>query len=167
MLRHPLDGDGEGDHRVVEDIRRSVARARVVRRRALLLGALLLPLSLPFPLFPRLAVRAPRAQRAEHRVARLAEEQLLVVVDRALGDDFAPLPRHQVEQLVDEEGGREGGDAAARDGDELAADGAAELARVAGERGDDAVQALDAHRVRAVEQLGRVLAAIVHAWKTV
>ena len=38
---------------------------------------------------------------AEHLVARLAEHQLLLRVQRALGDDVTPLARHQVEQLVD------------------------------------------------------------------
>ena len=38
-----------------------------------------------------------------------------------------------------------------------------ELAGVSGECGDDAVEALQADRVRAVEQLRRVLPAIVHA----
>ena len=38
-----------------------------------------------------------------------------------------------------------------------------ELAGVPGECGDDAVEALQANRVRAVQQLRRVLPAIVHA----
>ena len=39
-----------------------------------------------------------------------------------------------------------------------------ELPGVPRERGDDAVEALQADRVRAVQQLWSVLAAIVHAW---
>ncbi len=78
----------------------------------------------------------------------------------ALGNDLPPLPGHEVEQLVHEEGRRQGVDAPARDGDELPADGAAELAGVARERGHDALQTLQAHRVRARKQLGRVLRAV-------
>ena len=37
----------------------------------------------------------------------------------ALGHHLTPLASHQVPQLVDEEGGREGGDAASWDGDQL------------------------------------------------
>ena len=81
----------------------------------------------------------------------------------ALWNDLPPLPGHQVEQLVDEERRRHRLDAAARDRDQLPADGAPELARVPGEGGHDPVEALEAHRVRAVQQLRGVLAAIVHA----
>ena len=87
------------------------------------------------------------------------------MVHGTLRYDFPPLARHEVEELVDEEGGRQGLDAAPRDGDELAADRAAELAGVPGEGGDDAVEALQADRVGAAEQLRRVLAAVVHACK--
>ena len=87
------------------------------------------------------------------------------MVHGALRYDFPPLARHEVEELVDEEGGRQGLDAAPRDGDELAADRAAELAGVPGEGGDDAVEALQADRVGAAEQLRRVLSAIIHACK--
>lgn len=51
---------------------------------------------------------------AEDLVARLAEHQLLAGVQRALGDDIAPLSRHQIEQLVDKEAGRKAAHAARR-----------------------------------------------------
>lgn len=87
------------------------------------------------PAVGAVAVGAPRAQRAEDRVARLAEEQLLVYVHRALGDDLAPLPGHQVQELVHEERGRKRGHASPRDDDQFTAYGAPEGAGVAGWRG--------------------------------
>ena len=39
----------------------------------------------------------------------------------ASGNDVSPLPLHEVQELVDEEGWREGGDSAARDRDRLPA----------------------------------------------
>jgi len=111
------------------------------------------------------AVAAAGAQRAEDGVAGLAEEQLLPDVHGALGDNLAALPGHEVQELVDEERGRQGRHAAAGDGDELAADGAAEgaLLRGAAVRRGDAAQAVQAHRVRARQQLRGVLATVVHA----
>lgn len=110
-------------------------------------------------------VRAAGAQRAEHRVARLAEQQLLVDVYGALGYDLAALPRHEVQQLVDEERGWQRLHAAPRYGDELAAYRAAERAGVAGLRGRYAGQAVQADGVGALEELGGVFVAVVHAWK--
>ena len=87
----------------------------------------------------------------------------LVWVAGALGHHLLPLPGHQVEQLVDEEGGREAGDAPRGDGDELAAHRAPELA-VPGEGGHDPGEALQADGVRAGQQLRDVLLAVEHAW---
>ena len=61
------------------------------------------------------------AEGAEHAVAGLTEQQLLVGVGGALGDNLPPLPGHQVPQLVDEEGGRERLDPARGDGDQVPA----------------------------------------------
>ena len=96
------------------------------------------------------ATQAQIAARAETRT-------YLVGVDGALGDDVAALLRHQVEQLVDDEGRRHVLDAAARDVDRLAADRAAERRRVAVLRVHDAAQAAQTHRVRTWQQLRCVL----------
>ena len=68
---------------------------------------------------PAVDVAICSAQAAEHAVAGLAEQQLLVRMGAALGDDLPPLPGHEVPQLVDEEGGRQGLDTASRDGDQV------------------------------------------------
>ena len=75
---------------------------------------------------PRVEVAVRGAEAAEHAVAGLAEQQLLVGVGGALGHDLPALAGHQVPQLVDEEGGREVLDPAGGDGDELAAHRASE-----------------------------------------
>lgn len=111
----------------------------------------------------RVIVRAPRAQGTKHGVASLAEQQLLVDVDGTLGDDLATLPRHQVQELVDQEGGRKGGDAPPWYVDEFPAYGAAEGARVPGLGGGYPGEAVEADGVRALEELGGVLLAVVHA----
>ena len=46
---------------------------------------------------------------------------------RALGDDFSPLSCHQIQQLVDEEGGWQGRNTPTGDSDELSADGTPEM----------------------------------------
>lgn len=51
----------------------------------------------------RVTVRPVGAVTAEDTVARLAEQELSARVGTALGNHFSPLPRHQIEQLVDEE----------------------------------------------------------------
>ena len=89
----------------------------------------------------------------------------LILMGGALWYDLPPLPGHEIEQLVDEERGREGLNPATGDRDQLPTDGAAELASVPGEGGHDAVEALQANGVGAVEELGGVLAAVVHACK--
>jgi len=43
---------------------------------------------------------------------------------RTLGDDFSSLSCHQIQQLVDEEGGGQGRNTPTGDGDELSANGA-------------------------------------------
>ena len=102
-LRHSLDSDGEGYHGVVRHQARPGVHAA---------GPLCPPL-------PGVDVTIGCAEGAEHTVARLTEQQLLVGVGGALGDDLPALPRHQVPQLVDEEGGREGLDPARGDRDQL------------------------------------------------
>ena len=59
------------------------------------------------------------AERAEHTVTSLTEQQLLVRMGGALGDHLPALPGHQVTQLVDEEGGRQRLDPAYWDCDQL------------------------------------------------
>lgn len=68
-----------------------------------------------------IAMGTAGAESAEHRVARLAEQQLLVDVHRTLGDDLAPLTRHQVQELVYEERRRQSGHSAPGDDDQLPA----------------------------------------------
>ena len=70
---------------------------------------------------PGVDVTVCSAETAEHAVAALAEQQLLVWVGAALGHDLPPLPGHQVPQLVDEEGGRQGLDPAGGDCDQFPA----------------------------------------------
>ena len=111
---------------------------------------------------PATVVRAALAVDAEDRVARLAEHQLLSEMDGTLGDDVPSLLRHQVEQLVDDEARRERDGSAAWQRDRLATYRAAELRAVA-TRFNDALQTADADRVRARQQLGVVLDAVVHA----
>ena len=67
------------------------------------------------------------------------------------GDDFSPLPGHEVQELVDKEGRRERLDAPSRYGDELATYRAPELTGVASECRHYPVQALEAHCVGAAE----------------
>ena len=50
----------------------------------------------------------------------------LVFMGWAIRDDFSDLPGHQVDQLVHQEGGRDGLDSSCGDPDELSADGAPE-----------------------------------------
>ena len=71
------------------------------------------------PCLPGVDVTIGCAQGAEHAVAGLTEQQLLVGVGGALGDNLPPLPSHQVPQLVDEEGGRQRLDPARGDSDQL------------------------------------------------
>lgn len=69
---------------------------------------------------------------AEHAITGLAEKEFSAWMRTALWYDLPTLAGHQIEQLVDEEGGRQRGHAAARDRDELAANRASEAARVSG-----------------------------------
>jgi len=78
-------------------------------------------------------VASPGAERAEDRVAGLAQHQLLIFMGRTVRDDFSDLLGHQVDQLVDEEGGWNGHHSSARYPDELSADGTSE-AKLAGIR---------------------------------
>lgn len=68
---------------------------------------------------------------------------------RAFGDDFPPLPGHEVQKLVDKEGRWQRLNAPSRDGDQLATYWTSELTSVAGKCGHYPVQALQAHCVRA------------------
>ena len=150
-LRHPLDGHRQRDDGV---------RAP---------GAVAVPLGGAAAAAAAAVVVV--AVAAEDDVARLAEEQLAVEVRGAARHHVAPLRRHQVQQLVDDEAGREGSDAAARHRHRLAADGAAErapalraaTARSGRRRLQDALQAAPADRVRALEQLRCALECVVRA----
>ena len=104
-LRHSLDGDGEGYHGVV----RHQARPRVHGH---ITGC-----PLGCPALPGVDVTIGGAEGAEHAVAGLTEQQLLVGVRGALGNNLPALPGHQVPQLVHEEGGGEGLDPARGDCD--------------------------------------------------
>ena len=75
----------------------------------------------PLVTLPGVDVTIRRAEGAEHTVTRLTEQQLLVGVGGALGDDLPALLRHQVPQLVDEEGGRQRLDPARGDRDQFPA----------------------------------------------
>ena len=79
---------------------------------------------------PPAVVRAPRTVHAEHRVATLAEHELLALVDGALGDHVPPLACHQVQQLVHDEAGREAADTPSWNGDRLSTDGASQRCAV-------------------------------------
>ena len=68
---------------------------------------------------PGVDVTIGGAEGAEHTVASLTEQQLLVGMGGALGDDLPALLRHQVPQLVHEEGGRQRLDPARGDRDQL------------------------------------------------
>ena len=105
-LGHPLDGDGEGNDGVVGV---NAGPAGVGD------GPALGPL-------PRVDVAVGGAEAAEHAVAGLTEQQLLVRVRATLGDDLPSLPGHEVPELVDQEGGGQGLDPAGWDGDQLPAD---------------------------------------------
>ena len=140
------------------------------------------------PALPGVDVTVSGAEGAEHTVTGLTEQQLLVGVGGALGDNLPPLPGHQVPQLVDEEGGRQRLDPARGNGDQLPthrAPGGRHQVRsgnimsdqkcltefprhyhkpelgVPGEGGDYPGKALDADCVRAGQQLGIVLRTIV------
>ena len=80
-----------------------------------------------------------RAEDAEDDITGLAEQQLLVGMDRTFGDDIAALAGHQVKQLVDQEAGRESDDPALREGDDLATYRTAKRAGVQGLGRDDAL----------------------------
>jgi hypothetical protein len=47
---------------------------------------------------------------AKDDIAGFTEQQFLLIVDTALGNDFPSLRRHEVQELIDEEGGRKGND---------------------------------------------------------
>ena len=70
---------------------------------------------------PCVDVAVGGAEAAEHAVAGLTEQQLLVRVRATLGDDLPPLPGHKVPELVDQEGRGQGLDPAGWDGDQLPA----------------------------------------------
>lgn len=113
----------------------------------------------------RVAVRAVSAVPTKDAVARLAKQQFSAGVAAALRYNLPPLPRHEVQQLVNEEGWRQRRDAATRNRDQLAAYGAAEGARVARLRRGYSREAVQANCVRARQQLRRMLAAVVCACK--
>jgi hypothetical protein len=75
-----------------------------------------------YQLFPPATIRLPRAGGKYQDLP-----WYLVGMVGALGDDLPPLAGHEVEQLVDEEGGGKGLDPAPRDGDQLATYGTPEL----------------------------------------
>lgn len=110
------------------------------------------------------AVGSGRTDVAEDDVTGLAEQEFLLDVGRAFGDDFAPLARHQVQQLVHEERGWQSDDTSARQWNRLPANGTSERTRLpdSGQRGDF-LQTGPAHSVGAVQQFGVVFAGIVCA----
>ena len=105
-----------------------------------------------------------RADIAEHDVTRLAEQQLLLRVGRAFGDDFAPLPGHQVQQLVHEKRGGQIANPSSRQGNLFPTDWTPEMPQFphAGQCGDF-FQTGAAHGVGAVQQFGIVVTRIVRA----
>ena len=58
------------------------------------------------PAFSGVDMAVGSAEAAEDTVTGLTEEQLLVGMRTALGDNFSSLSRHQVSELVDKEGRR-------------------------------------------------------------
>ena len=100
------------------------------------------------------------AERTEHTVAWLAEEQLLLEMSGALRNDFAPLFVHQIKQLINDERGWKRGNAAPWQQNVLAADWTSKAigdARLIG----DLLEAAFAKGVRAGELLGRALERVV------
>lgn len=112
----------------------------------------------------RVIVRTTGAQGAENRVACLAKQQLLINVNGTFRNDLPPLPGHQIQQLVDQKGGRQSRHAATGYRNQFAANWATERTRIPGLGGGYPGQTVQTHGVGALEQLRRVLAPIVHAW---
>lgn len=111
----------------------------------------------------RIVVGTPRAEGTENRIACLTEEQLLVDMNGTLRNNLSSLPRHQIKQLVDEEGRGQSRHPSSGYGNELPAYRTPERASVSGLSGSYSGQAVEADSVGALQQLGGVLLAIVHA----
>lgn len=101
------------------------------------------------------------AVHTEDRVTRLAEHELLSWVYRTLGHDIAPLAVHEIEQLVNEEGGWKEGHAPAGYGHRLPADGTPQCRRLGALQVVHVLETRPTYRVRAWQQLGRVLVTVV------
>lgn len=90
----------------------------------------------------------------------------LIDVHRTLRYHFPPLSRHEVQELINQKGRGQSSDAASRYSDQLAADRAPEGPVVPRLGGGDPCQAVKADRVGAGQELGSVLAAVVHTCAT-
>jgi len=108
-------------------------------------------------------VRPIGADAAEDTVARLAKEQFLRDMTRALGDHFTSLASHQIEELVDQKGGREGDDPSAGHCYRLATDGTPKATNLVAKTGghSDALKTYAAYGVRTGKQFRSVLSAVI------
>ena len=96
----------------------------------------------------------------EDQVTGLAEGQLLVRVRVAPGDQLPLLPVHHLQQLVDQEGGRDAGEAGGWDGDDLSTHRTLDRLLLR-----DPLQALEADRVGAGQELGAPVGPVILTFK--
>jgi hypothetical protein len=109
-----------------------------------------------------IVVRSLMTDPTENDIAGFTEEKFLLIVGRALGNDFPFLRRHEIQELVDEEGRRKVHDSSSRKGNRLSTDRTSKRSCLSDSwKGDNFLQAGLAYRVTAVKQFGIMVGCIV------